>query len=440
MKRLLCLAACLLFLLPPLARAEEHKALPACFHVSYTTKDRTIKDKRFVSKDYITTVQSKVDEEINGIVDQFDAEYADKMKPAGNPKRNSRLDIHVVHTVSGESAVSFLVLARDVSNRKQRYSPFTTRVYDMRDGRLLTLEDLFDQDSQAWDVLAQEVNQQLDAYFPAEKVDADALQALTTRQALLETPFMLGPTCLTLHYEAKALYPKHPTLMHVFIPYQKLAGMMTPYGEKQTDNSLYRMVAITFDDGPAYETSAGIINTLRQYGARATFFIVGNRIAEYTDIVMRENDEMHSLQSHHFVHTDTSKSTVARTQAYTKRFYDAITGAVGTAPIMLRAPYGVFDMFIKAKVNLPLIEWDVDTKDWTSGSSAARVLGKVKELTKPGSIILMHDIKKKTPESAKQVLEWLRNNDYLCVPVEDLFLHYNQDMIPNKIYYRVSGK
>jgi len=199
------------------------------------------------------------------------------------------------------------------------------------------------------------------------------------------------------------------------------------------------MAALTFDDGPAYSTTATLLNNLRRNGAQATFFLVGERIPEYADIVLRENDENHSLQSHHYKHSDTSKSTIPRIQEYTRKMYDVMTETFGLAPWMLRAPYGIFDYFIKAKVNLPLIEWDVDTKDWTGKGSKA-VLSVVKELTQDGSIILMHDIKDNTPESGRLAAEWLYEHGFMCVTMEELFIQYQEEMIPNKIYYSVDTK
>ena len=439
MKRFFVCLLTLALLLPGLGRAEKASSFPAFFQVKYQVKERKFNsDRCFVSKEYVTTALSQVDEEINALVDGFDDALAGQMTPdkGKNPKRNSRLDIHVVNTRSGESALSFLVLARETYQRKQKQSPIAGRVYDMATGQKITLNDLFPEDSEAWTVLSDAVREQLNAYFPAQDADPEALSALCSQEALLETPFMLGPVCLSLHYEAKALYPKQGSLMRVTVPYSALKGMMTEYGQKQTDNSNYKMVALTFDDGPAHTTTATLLNNLRHNGAQATFFIVGDRIEEHAYIVLRENDENHSIQSHHYKHADTSKSTVGRIQSYTEKMYKAMTETFGLGPLMLRAPYGIFDYFIKAKVNLPLIEWDVDTKDWTGKSSAA-VLNVVKKEVKEGSIILMHDIKDHTPESGRLAAEWLYDNGYMCVTVEDLFMNYGQDMVPNKIYYRV---
>ena len=441
MKRVLALCLVLLAL-PASGLGEKADRFPDCFRVTYSVSEKEINSHgSFVSKDIISTVLPTVDEEINGLADQFEAELSDALTPdAGkNPRRNSRLDIHVVNTRSGESAVSFLVLARESYYRKQKQSPIAGRVYDMATGQRITLDDLFDEDSEAWDVLAETVWEELSSYFPQTEAAPEVLSVLCTREALRETPFMLGPVSLSLHYQASVLYPDQPTLMRVTVPYNALRGMMTEYGARQTDNSNYKMAALTFDDGPAYSTTAALLNNLRQAGAQATFFLVGERIPEFTDIVMRENDENHSLQSHHYKHSDTSKSTIPRIQAYTEKMYNIMTQTFGLAPWMLRAPYGIFDYFIKAKVNLPLIEWDVDTKDWTGKSSAA-VMSVVKSETKDGSIILMHDIKDNTPESGRLAAEWLYQNGFMCVTMEELFIQYREEMIPNKIYYSVDAK
>jgi len=436
MKKFLTITAILL-LLPIWSFAEKLSKLPDVFSISYQVKEQLINgEKSFVSRDQIKTGKPQVDAYINGLAEAYEEEMAPQLKKQSNPRRNSRLDIHIIHSVSGQSAMSFQVLARETHNRNQLRSPFQCASFDMKTGERITLTDLFLPDGEALDVIAEEIYGQLSQYFPAIKADEAALNALCTHAAILETPFMLGPVCISFHYEASILYPGKPSLMRVSIPYSAFPGMMTEYGALQMDNSMYKMVALTFDDGPAYTNTPSVINNLRYYGARGTFFIVGDRIAEYEDITLREHDENHSIQSHHFKHTDTTKSNVGRIQSYTKQFYEAITNLTGLAPIMLRPPYGLDEPFVQAKVNLPIIQWDVDTKDWT-GKTPAAVLSVVKSETKDGSIILMHDIKDNTPEAAKQTAKWLREHGFLCVTVEELFMHFGQEMIPNRVYYKV---
>ena len=409
-------------------------SLPEAFSITYKTDERFVNSKRgFVSKEHITAANTAVADEINALVDAYDDQYASTLKKSDNPKRNSRLDIHVVHSVTGTRWVSFLVLARQSYARKQLCSPFTTRAYDMDSGRRLALTDVIQDTPEAWDILGSAVREQLSAYFPAEEADPAVLDRLCSREGLLDTPFMLTPTSLTLHYEASTVYPDHPTLMRVTIYYSALAGVLTDEARVQTDNSAYSLVALTFDDGPSYTTTARLLNNLRHTGAVGTFFLVGSRIDEYMDIARRENDENHSLQSHHYVHTNTEKSTPERIRSYSEKVYDKITDIAGKPPIMMRPPYGLYEPFQQAKVNLPIIMWTVDTKDWTGKTSSA-VLSTIKKDVRPGAIILMHDIKDNTAESARMAAEYLHQHGYLCVTVEDLFAYYNVELEPNHHY------
>ena len=174
-------------------------SLPDAFTIAYQVDERLINGKRgFVSKEHITAANSAVAAEINALVDAYDEQYAPTLKRSDNPKRNSRLDIHVVHSVTGTRWVSFLVLARQSYARKQLASPFTARAYDMDAGRQLTLTDVVQDTAAAWDILGSAVREQLNAYFPDEEADAAVLDRLCSREGLLETPFMLTPAALTL--------------------------------------------------------------------------------------------------------------------------------------------------------------------------------------------------------------------------------------------------
>ena len=206
MKRILTLLLALL-LLPLPATAEKADSFPAAFQVKYTVKDK-LNQQTYLSWEYVETAQKSADDEINALVDGYVAQLGPEMKKANNPKRNSRLDVHVVNTRSGQSMVSFLVLARESYKRKQVRSPFECRVYDMDTGKRVSLSDLFDADSEAWEIMAEAVYEELDHYFPQQEADEATLRALCTREALMETPFMLGPVSLSFHYEAKILYPK----------------------------------------------------------------------------------------------------------------------------------------------------------------------------------------------------------------------------------------
>lgn len=253
----------------------------------------------------------------------------------------------------------------------------------------------------------------------------------------METPFMLGSVCLTLHYETKTLYPGEASMMHVTIPYNAIRGILTAYGERQINNTQYKMVALTFDDGPVYANTAKALNSLRHHGVQATFFMVGTLIEENRDIALRAHDELHSLQSHHYRHV--RKSSTLHIQEDTRKMYDLMTSTWGLGPWLFRAPYDRFDRFIEAGVNLPMISFDADGKDG-AGRSPAQVLRIVQEQVHDGAIIRLHDSSDNAADTVDLIAEWLYENGYLCVTVEDLFIHNQQEMVPNEVFSNVTPK
>lgn len=436
MRRLIALSLVLIILSPLFSvSAEKAGGFPDCFQVTYSVEERKLhNDQSFVSKEYVTTKKPEIDREINGIVDAFDVQLSPGLQRTASPKRNSRLDIHVVNTRSGDSCLSFLVLARESFNRKQLRSPFACRVFDMVSGERVSLLDILGEESEAWDVLSETVYYELDSYFPNQEANSAILTGLCRKETLMRTPFLLGPVCLTLVYEAKTLYPSETSLMFVTVPYNALRGMMTAYGERQTNNARYKMVALTFDDGPVYENTAKVLNSLRRNGAQATFFMIGTQIEENPDIALRAHDELHSLQSHHYKHA--SKSTAAHIQEDTRRMEALMDATWGLGSWLFRAPYDRFERFIDAGVDLPMIAYDVDTRDET-GKTPSEVLYAVKKQVHDGAIIRMHDTTENAAESCRFITEWLYENGYMCVTVEELFIHYKQEMVSGEVFYNV---
>ena len=115
---------------------------------------------------------------------------------------------------------------------------------------------------------------------------------------------------------------------------------------------------------------------------------IGTQIEENPDIALRAHDELHSLQSHHYKHI--SKSTAAHIQEDTRHMEALMNATWGLGPWLFRAPYDRFERFIEAGVDLPMIAYDVDTRDET-GKPPGEVLNAVKKQVHDGAIIRMHD-------------------------------------------------
>ncbi|MBQ3267618.1 MAG: polysaccharide deacetylase family protein [Atopobiaceae bacterium] len=196
-----------------------------------------------------------------------------------------------------------------------------------------------------------------------------------------------------------------------------------------------KVIALTFDDGPWPETTDAILDILEQYGAHATFFTIGNQIAEHPDQVKRAIELGCQVCTHTWDHAAGSGGGVnicymsAEEQVNEiQQGYKAIADVTGSEPPhYFRAPGGNF--YGEAVTNLwPYVDaeigWDVDTEDWRQPGSdyiAQMILS-----AKPGQVILMHDgggDRWQTVEGLKQAIPQLVEQGYTFVTIEELLAY-----------------
>ena len=90
---------------------------------------------------------------------------------------------------------------------------------------------------------------------------------------------------------------------------------------------------------------------------------------------------------------------------------------------------------IKAKTGWPLIQWSVDTYDWRDLPTST-VLKRVKKEISDGDIILCHDIKDNTPKSATAIANYLAEEGYILLTIDELFAKDGVELKGDKVYYR----
>ena len=402
---------------------------------SYT--DTKNANKSVVRLWQVETASASVTEEINGIARAWAEERGPDLPAQGNStKRNSRLDVEIRYSRTGHSWLSFLVQARTQYHQKLQDQVMTTRTYDMSTGTRIFLTDIFGDDDAAWAFLAEGVRQGLAAYWPEEEPDPDKLEALCLRSALEQADFTLHGMSLVLHYPADLLYEGRHTLMSVTFFYPQIRDMMTEAAWAETDNlKYYKTCALTFDDGPSGTNTPKVLNSLMETGASATFFVIGNRVADYDYLVQREHDEGHAVASHNWHHGNVTKSSGAALRAMPAKVNKAMIKAIGIPVRYDRVPGGRYPQMIKAKVGWAYIQWSLDTYDWR-GRSTVQVMNKVKKAIQDGDVILCHDIKDNTPESTRQMVRYLEEQGYMLLTIDELFAKDGVALEPNRVYYR----
>ena len=427
----------LCLLLPASLPAASAETLQPCHRVTSTFTDEKQSNGSQVRLWHVETAQEDVTREINSLAEGLRDELAPSLPKAANTgKKNSRLDVEIRYSRTGLHWMSFLVQARVQYHQKLTDQRLVTRTYHMETGTPVMLTDVFDDTDTTWSLLAERVRQQLTDYFPSEKPDAAALDALCERSALEQADFTLHGMSLVLHYPASLLYKDKHTLMEVTLFYPEFRPLMTETAFHETDNTkYYKTCALTFDDGPSSSNTPGVLNALMETGARATFFVIGNRIKDYRYLVQREHDNGHAVASHNWHHGNVTKSSGSALRAMPAKVNKAMIAAIGIPVRYDRVPGGRYPLMIKAKVGWSYIQWSLDTYDWRGGPTSG-VMDKIRNLLHDGDIILCHDIKPNTAESARQIVHYLEEQGYMPLTIDELFAKDGVVLEPNKVYYR----
>ncbi len=425
---------------PATVAAAEYEPLPPCFKVSVSRETRTLSDKeRFVCVETLTTTNEGVNRELAGIVRSMEEQYAGCIPPDERKLawRNNRLDVEITWSRTGYSWLSVLVSARQTVQRRQAACPFTTRTYDLLTGRRIFLTDIFPLGSPAWNLLASRVRAHLLAVFPAQPRNTGDIETYCGLEALQTADFTLHGMELTLHYEARALFPGKTGLIHVRFFYPEFAGMMTEEGARQTDNSRYRMVALTADDGPQYELSTKTLNALRICGARVTFFTCGSLYLEGLSVLQREFDGNHIIANHSYTHRSGLDWDVPVRLRQLERSDAILLEFLGEPSPLFRAPGGVYPPWVEAKIGVPIVQWSVDSYDYT-GSSARQIFCSVRDFVRDGDIVLLHDVSLHLHEAVPLICAYLDDQGFLTVSVEELAWANGIRMMPGVVYHRLS--
>lgn len=198
------------------------------------------------------------------------------------------------------------------------------------------------------------------------------------------------------------------------------------------DCNVLKCIALTFDDGPGGGTGQ-VLDNLRDRGAKATFFVLGELAQGNPEVIRRMVAEGHQLANHSWGHNNLQGLGPAGAAEDVHRTNMALHDISGVWPTVMRPPYGSTNDAIVASVNMPQMIWSVDPQDWKYRSSSY-VADHVISNTTRGDIILLHDIHWSTVSAVPAILDGLLAQGYTFVTIDQLYnhrpievrLHYSQ--------------
>lgn len=194
-----------------------------------------------------------------------------------------------------------------------------------------------------------------------------------------------------------------------------------------------KFVALTFDDGPVARTTRRLLDGLRERGASATFFLVGNQIGVNEDLVIRMKAEGHQVGNHTWDHTKLQGADSAVVLEQVSRTDQKIRELLGDGDYWVRPPYGLVNENQRALFKTPLVRWSVDPEDWKRQNVAGDVQAVLSKV-QPGDIILMHDSYAPSVDAALQIVDALQSKGYEFVTVKELLALNGIEPQPGVIY------
>jgi len=197
-----------------------------------------------------------------------------------------------------------------------------------------------------------------------------------------------------------------------------------------------KLIALTFDDGPSNQNTNRILDVLEKYHARATFFVIGKRIAERTDVIARAISLGCEIGTHTWGHSDFTKYPKSALIDSLEKTDEAMVSNFGYHMTLFRPPYAAINKDVeeaaKAK-GYTMILWSGSSHDW-SIEDVDKIYKNTFAAAADGAIILFHDIYDFTADAIERIVPDLISQGYQLVTVSELMAMDEKAVEPGDHY------
>jgi peptidoglycan/xylan/chitin deacetylase (PgdA/CDA1 family) len=167
-------------------------------------------------------------------------------------------------------------------------------------------------------------------------------------------------------------------------------------------------ICLTFDDGPDPKHTPQLLDVLKRYGVRATFFLVGRMVQAHPDLVRRIAAEGHAVANHSFYHSDPDLMSAGDVLKGVRHTQAILSELVGTASLLYRPPHG--KLSVRKLLGLwrrgyTIVLWSVDPKDYACRSADDLRDSLRRQRLRGGDIVLLHDWAPCTAEVLPELIE-----------------------------------
>lgn len=392
--------------------------------VSMDYKIKTIIEENtntVVAINYPITSIKKLNKEIKKFVNSNYNNFLKNYDKISYLNKKHELNIDYIYNNVGDKYISVTLIKHiSSSNNDFNLNEVFTYVYDIEKNKKITFNELIKTDNNIKDLIN---NSLLNRY--GNIINMEKLLKIDYKNI----NFHINNNNVLILFERDTLCDNYDEVLEVNIPishFEKLKNIKINEenliaSTNQTVNYIDTskpVVALTFDDGPSIYTEE-ILNTLKKYNSNATFFVLGNKIDNYSNIIIKMYENGNEIGNHSYNHrwltklsTDEQKEQINKTQEIIKKY-------TGYTPIYMRPTYGSINKKLRENINLEVVLWSVDTKDWKY-KNIDTIVNNALTNVKDGSIILMHDTHERTSEAVKKLVPKLIEKGYQLVTISEL--------------------
>ena len=397
-----------------------------------------------VSIEYPITENEKINRLISESIDKIDRDFQNTVLLATVFDKPMTETIGYQVTYNTSEALSIVVNIKQDMNGAHPASMTQFWTFDKKSGEVVGLADFTEQSDEAAEAIISAAKDNISQTIKQRQQPEIDLNEIINKEALSNfiitnngnslawplgqaslLPSSYGELTITVPISSVSKYLQNPTARKLVNipkpPEPKPEPAPAPAAPTPAPTTGNKVIALTFDDGPGPYT-AHLLDILDQYGAKATFFLIGSKVSGQASVVRSIQARGHQLGNHSWSHPELPKLSVDQIAGEIDRTNEAIRQATGVKPSILRPPYGAVNGVVLEQLrlrNMSSILWSVDTRDWADRNSQI-VCSRAVAGARPGAVILMHDIHQTSVNAVPCILSSLKQQGYSFVTIQRL--------------------
>lgn len=414
------------------AKTEKASDYPGIIIITEQDADK----KAPYTIEYPETVDETINETIHNYIEEVKSQYKSAVQFINDNSLEenikSNLTIQFETFIYEDNYYSFKFIQKQ-SLQEGEHSAIKTIFYDRSSGQIYTLANLFSDDPKNMETFVTHIHSLLSTKEEYKSiVDHNKLKNLAKNDLAIKH-FTIQNEDLVIYFDEDAVAAKDHGIIRVTVPLSFLNPILTSTFQQEmveqeeniiVFNDNIKRVALTFDDGPHPVVTTQILNHLEQYNAKATFFMLGNRIQYYPEIAKNVLAHGHEIGNHTWSHPVLTRQSMETVMQEFNSTEQIIVDTLGINSAIFRPPYGVSNDTIDAAIPRPSVNWTIDTLDWKH-RDANQAISVIKNNMHNNAVILMHDIHQSTADGLPAVLEFLQAEGYQFVTVSELLSYQN---------------